>query len=370
VSRAEAILAEHDVGFDGIVEQILRGDAPRHIRSAAARGALPLPRTSLVRLYIALREDEDEEVRFNSRANLEGLDAKSICEVLEDTGCTSQMFAFFADRASRDPLIAEKMTFRREVPPAVLETLATRGTAAVIELVLTNQERLLEQPRLLDRLSINPALRADQRGKILELLDRATRSVSSDAGDAGADEPMSDAAVEAAKLLQVDIGELFAASEIVDGDEFEQAEDPVVRDAYKKILTLTTAQKAILAMRGGREERMILVRDSNKLVSLAVLRNPRLNEDDIEHYARMRNVSAELLRGIGRNRDWLKSYTIAAALVSNPKTPPGVSTNLIGRLRNNELKRIVVNHDVPELIRRMAKRTISTRSQAGSKLRR
>jgi hypothetical protein len=123
-------------------------------------------------------------------------------------------------------------------------------------------------------------------------------------------------------------------------------------------------------MRGGREERMILVRDSNKLVSLAVLRNPRLNEDDVEHYARMRNVSAELLRGIGRNRDWLKSYTIATALVSNPKTPPGVSTNLIGRLRTNELKRIVVNHDVPELIRRMAKRTISTRMQAGSKLRR
>ncbi len=347
--------------FDAIVERILSGEAPRHIRSAAARGALPLPRTVLVRLYVALSRDEDEEIRVNSEANLKGLDTPAVCEVLGDAECAPEVLEFFVGRGTRDPKIAEKLSFHRRVPTGALETLASSGSAAVIELVLTNQERLLAQPRLLDRLSTNPALRADQRSRILELLDRATRrhATSGEQLDGG----ISPELEEAARLLQVDIGELFAASEIVDGEEFELAEDPTIRDTYRKILTLNTAQKAILAMRGGREERMILVRDSNRLVSVAVLRNPRITEEDVETYSRMRSISTDVLRGIGHNRDWLKSYAVVVALVNNPKTPPSVSTNLVGRLRNNELKRVKGNHDVPELIRRMARRTYDMRNQ-------
>lgn len=346
----------------GIVDDILSGQAPRHIRSAAARGALPLPRTALVRLYVALSRDEDEEIRVNSQANLKGLDTTAVCEVLGDTECAPEVLEFFVGRGTRDAKIAEKLSFHRRVPTGALEMLASSGTAAVIELVLTNQERLLAQPRLLDRLSTNPALRADQRSRILELLDRATRHYdSSDAEQRDAE--ISPEIEEAARLLQVDIGELFAASEIVDGEEFALAEDPAIRDTYRKILTLNTAQKAILAMRGGREERMILVRDSNRLVSVAVLRNPRITEEDVEAYSRMRSISTEVLRGIGNNRDWLKSYAVVVALVNNPKAPPSISTNLVGRLRNNELKQVKSNHDVPELIRRMARRTYDMRTQ-------
>ena len=201
------------------------------------------------------------------------------------------------------------------------------------------------------------------------MLDRATRA-RSETADADGDEPLSEEAEEAARLLQVDIGEMFAASEIIDGDEFDQAEDPEIRDAYRRIITLNTAQKAILAMRGGREERMILVRDSNKLVSSAVLRNPRITEDDVETFARMRSLPGEVLRGIALKREWVKSYPIVVALVNNPKTPPSTSTNLIARLQNADLKRIRSNHDLPELIRRMARRTLDVRTQQGSKLKR
>jgi hypothetical protein len=356
-------LAEQRAGrIAEIVSAVLDGSAPRNVRSAAARGALPLPRPELVRLYVALREDEDEEIRSNAEDNLSGLDSQAVCEALADADCAADVVEYFVPRAARDERIAEKITFRAEVPPAALEQLASSGTAAVIELVLTNQERLLSHPRLLDLLSTNPALRVDQRGRILELLDRATR-VRSAPEEASGEEALSAEAEEAARLLQVDIGQLFAASEIIDGDEFDQAEDPEIRDAYRRIITLNTAQKAILAMRGGREERMILVRDSNKLVSSAVLRNPRITEDDVETYARMRSLPGEVLRGIAQKRQWVKSYPIVVALVNNPKTPPSVSTNLISRLQNNDLKRIRSNHDLPELIRRMARRTLDVRTQ-------
>ena len=65
----------------------------------------------------------------------------------------------------------------RLVPPLTpgqaLLALASGGNATVVEFLLTNQERLLSVPGLLDRLMANPALQADQRGRILEVLERA-----------------------------------------------------------------------------------------------------------------------------------------------------------------------------------------------------
>jgi len=217
---------------------------------------------------------------------------------------------------------------------------------------------------LLNRLSVNPALRVDQRGRILELLDRAMRAAAADGEEEDLDTgELSEEVLEAARLLEVDVGELYAASEILGGEELELSEDPDIRGAYKKILTLNVAQKAVLAMRGGREERLILIRDSNRLVATGVLRNPRLQEDDVEMIARMRNVTDDVLRVLGQNRGWTKSYTVMMALVSNPRTPQGISTNFVPRLQNQDLKRLARSKDVPELIRRMAKRTLDTRTQ-------
>jgi hypothetical protein len=355
--------------FEDVARRILEGQAPKQVRSAAARGALPLPRVTLVRLWLALRADEDSEVRSQAEGSLTGLDKEAVLEVLGDEDCSPEVLDYFAGRAIKDEAMAERIAFHRSVPGSALSTLAASGTADVIELVLTNQERLLSQPDLLSRLSLNPALRTVQRGRILELLDRATRRApATDAADDSADAPadgeeLPEELQETARLLEVDIGELYAASEIMGGEEFEQSEDVEIRTAYQKIVTLNVAQKAVLAMRGGREERMILVRDTNKLVALGVLRNPRINDDDVQTIARMRNVTDEVLRYVGQNREWTKSYAIVLALVHNPRTPQGITTNFVPRLQNQDLKRLVGNKDVPELIRRMAKRTLDVRTQ-------
>jgi hypothetical protein len=354
--------------FDALLVRILEGRAPLPARQAAARGALPLPRAALVRLYIHLKNDDNEQVRQDAEASLSGLDVEALREVFDDPDCDASVLDFFAVRAARDEGLAERIAFHRAVPTSALETLAARGNAAVIELVLTNQERLLSQPELLDRVSTNPALRADQRGRILELLDRASREherrLERESSAGAASTPVDTPDLEeAARLLEVDVGDLFAASEIMGGEELEQSEDPQLRSAYRRILTLNTAQKAILAMKGGREERMILVRDTSKIVSSAVLRNPRLTEEDVEAISRIRNVSGEILRQIGQSREWNKHHGVVVALVQNPRTPQGVTTNFVPRLRNQELKKLQANHDVPELIRRMAKRTLLTRTQ-------
>lgn len=353
-------------GFGAILERILSGGAPLPVRSAAARGALPLPRAVLTRLYLHLRKDTDESVRADAESSLAQLTPDVVLEVLGDPVCDAVVLQHFASMAARDEKLAEKVAFHPNADKGSLSVLAAEGNSAVLELVLTNQERLLTTPGLVDKLSVNPALRGDQRGRLMDLIDRffgreAERAAAATGAPAG--EPEVVDAEQVAKILEIDVGELFAASEIMDAEEFAQSEDPIVRSAYKKILTLNTAQKAVLAMKGGREERLILVRDTNKVVALSVLKNGRITEGEVESIAGMRNVSDEILRTVGVSREWSKLYPVVHNLVRNPRTPPSVSTNFVARLNNKDLKHLGGDRNVPEIIRKMAKRTFELRTQ-------
>ena len=350
-------------GVEALARRILDGDAPLPVRSAAARGALPLPRAVLAHLFVHLLHDPEEAIRADAGSSLSRLSDHEIREVLADPDCPSEVLTHFAPRAARDETLAEPLVFHPAVPEPALTVLAAQGSAGVIDLVLTNEERLLTWPGLLDRLTVNPALKPHQRGRILDLLDRVSRVGSGESGGEPIEFPDNPAMEEAARLLQVDVGDLVAASEILDGHEFERAEDPVIRSVYRKILTLNTAQKAILAMKGGREERMILVRDTNKVVALSTLKNPRLGEQEVEGIAGMRNVSEEVLRAVGTNREWTKNYGVVSQLVRNPRTPPGISTNFVSRLVTKDLKILAGDKNVPEIIRRMARNTWMLRTQ-------
>ena len=50
---------------------------------------------------------------------------------------------------------------------------------------------------------------------------------------------------------------------------------------------VTEGMKA--AMKGSKEERSILIRDPNKLVSSSVLSSPKLTESEVESFAKMAN---------------------------------------------------------------------------------
>ncbi|MDH3628568.1 MAG: hypothetical protein OEV00_09325 [Acidobacteriota bacterium] len=367
-----------DSPIETLVNGILDGTAAAHLRTAAARGALPLPRPTLVRLFIALSEDNDEEVKSAAAASLGALTNEETRTVLADADCPPQVLVHFATQASRAIDLAEPIAFHPAVPDAALAILAAGGNADVCQLVLTNEERLLARPMLLERLMLNPAISAGQRGRILEFLERASdlaEKAREEAGDAPetpeGDENLDVDDVETmARLLDVDVGELMSVSEIMGAEELEQSDDPQIRSTFSKIVTLSAAHKAILAMKGGREERSILIRDTNKVVSLGVLKNPRLSDTEIETIAQMRNVSEDVLRMVGGSREWIKSYTVIKSLINNPKTPQSVSMNFVSRLQNKDLRDLARSREVPQLIRRMAKRTFDTRTQQqGNKLR-
>lgn len=112
------------------------------------------------------------------------------------------------------------------------------------------------------------------------------------------------------------------------------------------------------AMKGTREVRSILIRDPNKTIAAAVLSSPKLTESEVESYAKMPTLPEDILRTIGTHRPWLKNYPIVAALTRNPKTPLGISLNLINRLTDRDLSSLSTDRNVPEPLRQAARRKV------------
>ena len=109
-------------------------------------------------------------------------------------------------------------------------------------------------------------------------------------------------------------------------------------------------------MKGDREARGILVRDPNKIVATAVINNPRITEHEVENIAAMRTVSDEVLRLIGLNRAWARSYPIIHNLARNPRTPLATAVQIIPRIRAKDLQSLSQNRNVSEAVRRQAYR--------------
>ena len=143
-----------------------------------------------------------------------------------------------------------------------------------------------------------------------------------------------------------------------EADAAPPAEGEERPSVLQKIQALNVAGRMVLAMKGTREERSILIRDPNKLVSTAVLSSPKINESEVESIAKMANVSEEILRLIAMSRAWTKSYAIVHALVRNPKTPVAISMNLLSRLVDKDLRMLSTNRNVPEILRVTARKKI------------
>ena len=109
-------------------------------------------------------------------------------------------------------------------------------------------------------------------------------------------------------------------------------------------------------MKGNREERAILIRDPNRIVTAAVLSSPKMNDTEVASIAKMQNVSEDVLRTIAHNRAWLKNYSVVLAVVKNPKTPVALSMNLMARLSEKDLKLLSIDRNVPDALRTQARR--------------
>jgi hypothetical protein len=114
---------------------------------------------------------------------------------------------------------------------------------------------------------------------------------------------------------------------------------------------MTVPEKVKCALKGTREMRAVLIRDPNRMVAFAVLSCPKVNEAEVESFAKMGNVAEDVLRTIAMNRAWTKNYGVKLGLVKNAKTPVAMSLTLMALLNDRDLRSLAADRNVPEALR-------------------
>jgi len=126
----------------------------------------------------------------------------------------------------------------------------------------------------------------------------------------------------------------------------------------QRLIDMTVPEKVRCATKGTREMRAILIRDPNRMVAAAVLSCPKVNDAEVEAYAKMGNVSEEILRTIATTRAWTKNYATLLALVKNAKTPLALSMNMLARLNESDVKKVSTDRNVPDALRIAARKRV------------
>jgi hypothetical protein len=144
-------------------------------------------------------------------------------------------------------------------------------------------------------------------------------------------------------------------------DEQEKSEEVLEKfvPLYVQIQQMTITQKIRMAALGNSSARMLLIRDTNRLVAEAAAKSPRFSESEATLIAASRSVSDDVLRIISMNRDLTKGYQVKLNLVMNPRTPFTFSSRFLPHLRDNDLRAIGRSKNVPGAVVRAAKQQMS-----------
>jgi hypothetical protein len=345
----------------GLIES---GAYPREVVETIARGFLPLPQEELIGVLVYLALADDAEIAQTARATmLHDMPARDIFHYASNEQIEPAHLARLL-RFTTDTLALEALVRNRSVPDDAIAELARHAEPQAQEVIVINQARILRAPAILDALLENPDLAPDVRRRALEtkeeFFDKRAR-LDQEAADEEIE--LADVPLDAiADLLEkaAELGEQVVPPTVqLSGSELE---DPTKRALWARVNFMTMAEKVKLAFQGDKSARMLLVRERNRLICAAVMRNPRMTEQEAESIAAMRNVEDEVLRIIGMRRDWMSKYNILLALVRNPKAPIGVVLPLINRLTLRDLKGLKDDRGVQQVVREMARKAYLSRS--------
>lgn len=377
-----------------LVEQILSGKVPEAVKKAAAKGALPIPREDQIELWACLRNDSDPEVKLQCRQNLASVPVEEWQSLLKEHSFRKEFFDFVAKVLARDERLAILALRNKSMSALTVEEMALNAPSTLIDTILDGQARLLECPGIVVALLNNPNLNASQGRRIFDLAEQFFRNHPtipkvieeklglkikiSEAKFVPQEEEKKEVEEKIEQIVKEEIQEEVSApvetleEQVEEKKEEEEEELPKeafkeelvqeeVKNLYQKILRMSVPKKVELALKGSKEARGILIRDSNKVVQEAVITSPKVTEQEIETIAKMRNLPDELLRKIAMSNEWMRKYNVVKALASNPKTPFPIALNLIQRFTDFDLKFLMKDKNVTEALRKEAKRIYEAR---------
>ncbi len=172
------------------------------------------------------------------------------------------------------------------------------------------------------------------------------------------DKPLSEFFIDSMRLIPQEITRVTKPGEL---PEWELSEGQY-ESLYHQILGMGVAEKVKLAFLGNREARDILVRDPNKMVALAAVRSPKIQEAEIDAISKSKHVCEDVLRQIASTKEWSKLYHIKLNLASNSKTPIPLVVQFLPHLREPDLRKLAKSKNISQVVATQARRIAEAKS--------
>jgi hypothetical protein len=345
------------------LQKITEAGAPAAQKMMAAKGIVPTSPRNLVCLLTILAHDQDQTLAKTALESL-GRVPDTIKNSAVDSADLPDMALDTLARANEqsEPLL-EKILLHANVAGETVERLAALVSERLATIISDNQRLFMEHPAIAISLAKNTHARRASIDGVFDFLVRsgivveapeyfeALHRLTPADQKAALDKLVLPEELAAAGLLEDTPAESSSSGAPVPTDEEVAARPPTI----KLIGSLNAAQKIALALKGNREARSVLIRDSNRMIASAVIRSPRITEPEIAYAAQSRQVSDEVIRIIAQTRDMCRSYAVKVALCNNPKTPLPASMRLVHDLRKSDLKLLARSKNIASGLATLAK---------------
>jgi hypothetical protein len=341
--------------------------APPPLRMMAAKALVPLAPADLLSALFMLTFDPDAGIRETAAKSAAGLTERSAAG-LRDEHVPAPVLGWFLSLLRGKDSFAEMLVLNPATPDEAVAQVARECSPKIAEIIGQNQLRVLRHEDILRQLCTNPHA---SPALIDNVCDFAVRS-----GLVLADVPQMQAArvrILGPQAVAAPPDPGPTAEEIL--QEFQedvvQEKDetaPPMEEGKKlsltqRIMKMSIAQKIKLATLGNKEARSHLIRDTNKLVCTAVIRSPRITDGEVLNCATNKAVNEEVLRIIYNSREWTKHYKIKIALLKNPKLPLSVGMKFLGTLRENDVKELSRDKNVPSALQGVARKMMEKKNE-------
>jgi len=344
----------------------------------AAKGLSPGIRPGeALAILVLLAESDDAAVATTARATLDRLPAPLLGGALSGD-LWPGVLAVLAPRYAKNATVMVKILAHPALPAAAVLEVAGLASEDVGELVATNEQRMLAHPAIIEKLYMNKAIRMSTADRVLELAVRnhleltgipAYREAALAIGQELIAEPSPEPTPDDLLFREVDAAAFETPLDVVKEDTHrvdDSTGTEVVDDKFlplhARLAAMTVSQRIRRAMLGTPAERLLLVRDNNRLVATSAVKSPMIQENEVTRISASRNVSEDVLRVIAMDREWTRSHQIKLNLVSNPRTPFAFASKLIAHLREHELKALAKSKNVGGAVVQAAKQQLQRRN--------
>jgi hypothetical protein len=329
---------------------------------------------------VVLTADDDASVAQAAREAVVGHPENIIAAATE--AISDPAVLDFLGHCALPVLAKEKLVLNKSAADETLLHIATHEqNERVLDILAGNQARMLNHVAIAEQLIDNPKLAYSTRKRLEEffMTDFAEKILADAPASSGASSgPVDDFSKDfAAALATVPLeegqttltAEQIAKQLLEESAEGETTQSPAQEEdsgsggIYKQILGMRVSQKIKLALKGNKEARSILIKDSNKMVCTGVLRNSRITDGEVVAIASSKSSIEDLLRIIAGNPGWMRLYQVKHALANNAKTPIPISMKVLPLLHEHDLAALSKGRGVSAAVKQAAGRLLKQRQK-------